>query len=70
MLHWCGLAAWKRHSMRCMQVKKTKPELRICPVCEDKVGISLQSLLVHIRTKHHDVFAEYEGMLTSPDSPK
>ena len=34
-----------------MQLKKTKPEPRVCPVCSDKVGISLQSLTVHIRTK-------------------
>ena len=53
-----------------MQVKKTKPELRICPVCGDKVGISLQSLSVHIRTKHYEVYADYESALMSPDSPK
>ena len=53
-----------------MQLKKTKPEPRICPVCGDKVGISLQSLAVHIRTKHHDAYAEYEGSLQLPESPK
>ena len=53
-----------------MQLKKTKPEPRVCPVCSDKVGISLQSLSVHIRTKHSDVYAEYEPLLRSCDSPK
>lgn len=53
-----------------MQVKKTKPDPRICPVCGDKIGISLQSLHVHIRTKHHEVHTEYESLLHSPDSPK
>ena len=53
-----------------MQLKKTKPEPRICPVCGDKVGISLQSLAVHIRTKHHEAYADFEGMLHLPESPK
>ena len=53
-----------------MQLKKTKPEPRICPVCGDKVGISLQSLSVHVRTKHHEAYADYEGMLPPPESPK
>ena len=38
-----------------MQVKRTKPEPRICPVCGVKVAISLQSLQLHLRCKHPDV---------------
>lgn len=52
------------------QVKKTKPEPRMCPVCSEKVGISLQSLSVHIRTKHSEVFSQYEPQLRTCDSPK
>jgi atypical dual specificity phosphatase len=53
-----------------VQVKKTKPEPRVCPVCGDKVGISLQSLSVHLRTKHGDAYAEYEHLFSSCESPK
>ena len=53
-----------------MQLKKTEPEPCICPLCGDKVGISLQSLAVHVRTKHHEAYADYEGMLPLPESPK
>ena len=53
-----------------LQVKKSKPDPRMCPVCSDKVGISKQSLNVHIRTKHGEVYADYENLLTSCDSPK
>lgn len=35
-----------------VRVKRTKPETRVCPVCGDKVGISKQSLQLHLR-KHH-----------------
>ncbi|CAL8468092.1 g7631 [Coccomyxa elongata] len=58
------------HGTKTVKLKKTKPEPRVCPVCSEKVGISLQSLSVHIRTKHNDVAAEYELMLRTCDSPK
>jgi len=34
------------------KVKKSKPELKCCPVCHDKVGVSLESLRLHVRLKH------------------
>lgn len=33
-------------------MKKTKPEPRSCPVCGDKVGLSADSVRVHLRLKH------------------
>lgn len=36
-----------------MQVKRTKPEPRVCPVCSEKVGISAQSLALHVKKAHH-----------------
>ena len=35
-----------------VRVKRTKPEPRTCPQCGVVVGLSQQSLLVHLRTKH------------------
>lgn len=35
-----------------LKVKKSKPELKSCPVCHDKVGVSYESLRLHIRLKH------------------
>lgn len=50
-----------------LQYKRTKPEPRICPVCSENVGISRQSLAVHVRTKHGP---EHEHLLTESGSPK
>jgi predicted protein tyrosine phosphatase len=38
-----------------VKVKRTKPESRVCPECGDKVGLSEQSLQVHLRLKHPEV---------------
>jgi len=56
---WCGghllgvlqrptVAGWAGRR----QVKRTKPEPRACPLCHAVAGVSHQSLLVHMRTKH------------------
>ena len=50
-----------------LQYKRTKPEPRICPVCSENVGISKQSLAVHLRTKHGP---EHEHVLIESSSPK
>ena len=50
-----------------LQYKRTKPEPRICPVCRENVGVSRQSLAVHVRTKHG---LEHEHELMDCDSPK
>lgn len=50
-----------------LQYKRTKPEPRICPVCSENVGVSRQSLAMHVRTKHG---LEHESALTGIDSPK
>ena len=34
------------------QMKKTKPEPRCCPECGERVGLSADSVRVHIRLKH------------------
>ena len=34
------------------QMKKTKPEPRACPECGEKVGLSAESVRVHLRLKH------------------
>lgn len=33
-------------------MKKTKPEPRACPECGEKVGLSAESVRVHLRLKH------------------
>ena len=38
-----------------MQVRRTKPEPRLCPECGEKVGLSEQSVRVHLRLKHADL---------------
>ncbi|KAL4436854.1 hypothetical protein ABPG75_003993 [Micractinium tetrahymenae] len=35
-----------------VKMKKTKPEPRSCPVCGEKVGLSADSVRVHLRLKH------------------
>ena len=50
-----------------LQYKSTKPEPRMCPVCGENVGISWQSLAVHVRSKHGP---EHEPALAKCDSPK
>ncbi|KDD73181.1 hypothetical protein H632_c2452p0, partial [Helicosporidium sp. ATCC 50920] len=37
---------------RTVKVRKTKPAMRRCPECRESVGISAESVLVHLRTKH------------------
>lgn len=54
---WCAITQYKR----------TKPEPRMCPVCRENVGISWQSLAVHVRTKHGPA---HEHLLAMGDSPK
>lgn len=39
----------------------------MCPVCSENVGISWQSLAVHVRTKHGPA---HEHLLAMCDSPK
>lgn len=33
-------------------MRKTKPDPRVCPLCGDKVGLSVESVRVHVRLKH------------------
>jgi len=35
-----------------VKVKKTKPEPKKCPECGDKVGLSVESVWVHLKLKH------------------
>ena len=36
-----------------VQVKRTsKPEPQVCPLCEEVVGVSSQSLVMHIKKQH------------------
>lgn len=49
-----------------LQYKSTKPEPRMCPVCGENVGISWQSLAVHVRSKHG---LEHEPALASVTVP-
>eukprot|EP00803_Ostreobium_quekettii_P002330 evm.model.scf_303EXC.1 EVM.evm.TU.scf_303EXC.1 scf_303EXC:1395-14605(+) len=37
---------------RSLKVKKKKPEAKVCPLCSEAVGISEESLMVHMRSKH------------------
>ena len=46
-----------------VQVKKTKPEPRICPVCVEKVGISGKSLALHVKKAHPERYAELRNAL-------
>jgi hypothetical protein len=41
-------------------VRKTKPEPKLCPLCGDKVGLSAESVRVHIRLKHPEAYAGSE----------
>lgn len=41
-----------------VQVRKTKPEPRVCPVCSSVVGISSQSLAVHVKKAHAEQYAD------------
>ena len=43
---------YRRPLLSLVQVKKTKPEPRVCPVCLEKVGISAQSLALHVKKAH------------------
>ncbi|KAK9822629.1 hypothetical protein WJX81_000355 [Elliptochloris bilobata] len=44
-----------------VRVKRTKPEPRTCPQCGVVAGVSQQSLLVHMRTKHGAAAAAHEA---------
>jgi len=46
-----------------MQVRKTKPEPRVCPVCDAVVGISSQSLAVHVKKAHPEQYTEFADTL-------
>ena len=35
-----------------VKVKKTKPEPKCCPECGDRIGLSMDSVRVHLRLKH------------------
>ena len=37
-----------------LQVRKTKPELKSCPECGARVGLSAESVRVHLKLKHAD----------------
>lgn len=43
-----------------VRVKRTKPEPRTCPQCGVVAGLSQQSLLVHLRTKHPAAASSHE----------
>ena len=43
-----------------VRVKRTKPEPRTCPQCGVVAGLSQQSLLVHMRTKHPGAASAHE----------
>lgn len=40
------------HGKQTVTVKRTKPEPKQCPECGEKVGLSEQSLTVHLKLKH------------------
>jgi hypothetical protein len=40
------------HGKQTVKLKRTKPEPRVCPECGEKVGLSEQSLKVHLKLKH------------------
>lgn len=40
------------HGKQTVKLKRTKPELKMCPECGEKVGLSEQSLKVHLKLKH------------------
>jgi predicted protein tyrosine phosphatase len=46
-----------------VKVKKTKPEPKRCPECGEKIGLSAESVRVHIRLKHPSKAA---ALLSSP----
>ena len=48
----CTLFACASPATRRPQMKKTKPEPRCCPECGERVGLSAESVRVHIRLKH------------------
>jgi len=37
-----------------VQVKRTKPDPRVCSICHEVVGVSAASLSVHIKKQHPD----------------
>lgn len=44
----------KIHGKRSMALKRKKPLAKHCPECGDAVGISDESLAVHLKMKHGD----------------
>ena len=54
---------WRLDVGLAVQVKKIKPEPRICPVCEEKVGISGKSLALHVKKAHPERYAELRNAL-------
>ncbi|KAL4432560.1 hypothetical protein ABPG77_000497 [Micractinium sp. CCAP 211/92] len=50
-----------------VKMKKTKPEPRSCPVCGDKVGLSADSVRVHLRLKHPGALLARSGQSGSQD---
>ncbi|KAK9816445.1 hypothetical protein WJX72_000348 [[Myrmecia] bisecta] len=48
----------KLHGKKTVKVKKTKPDPQVCPICEEKVGISLQSLVFHMKKHHPEATSE------------
>ena len=56
------------HHAAFTQVRNTKPEPKICPLCGEKVGLSAESVRVHIRLKHPEAYAELAGSEVSSPS--
>ncbi|PSC74445.1 MAP kinase phosphatase with leucine-rich repeats 3 [Micractinium conductrix] len=48
-----------------VKMKKTKPEPRSCPVCSERVGLSADSVRVHLRLKHPGVVLARSGRVGS-----
>lgn len=53
-----GFPSLVRHPPGIRQVRKTKPELRCCPECGARVGLSAESVRVHLRLKHAELHLE------------
>lgn len=42
-------------------MRRTKPELKVCPLCEEKVGLSAESVKIHTRLKHPDDYVHSQA---------
>jgi hypothetical protein len=52
------------------QVKKTKPAPKMCPECNDVVGLSNESVRLHLRLKHPARAHVHLASVASPRGPR